>query len=39
MEVAANLQVGCRVQATTKEDVKIGRVAFIGITSFAPGKY
>ena len=38
MEVSANLHVGCRVQATTKDDVKIGKVAFIGLTSFAPGK-
>ena len=38
MEVSANLHVGCRVQATTKDDVKIGKVAFVGLTSFAPGK-
>ena len=37
MEVPTNLQIGCRVQATTKDDVKIGKVAFVGLTSFAPG--
>lgn len=37
--MSANLQIGCRVQATTKDDVKIGKIAFVGLTSFAPGKW
>ncbi|XP_067931812.1 dynactin subunit 1-like [Watersipora subatra] len=39
MEVSSSIHIGCRVQATTKEDVKIGTVAFVGLTSFAPGKW
>jgi len=39
MDSGPPLKVGCRVQVTTKEDVKIATVAFVGATSFAPGKF